>query len=114
MEKTKRLTAFIKGAIFSLNIEKFLERKIRAKKAKRAKFLTENQEAKPKKIKTTDEINSLYILDDNRILEFDKDGKYINQFNFDKGMDNITDFQINPKTKELYIINSGKIYKYSI
>lgn len=69
---------------------------------------------KPKKIKTTDEINSLYILDDNRILEFDKDGKYINQFNFDKSMDNITDFQINPKTKELYIINSGKIYKYSI
>lgn len=70
--------------------------------------------SKPKKITTDENLNSIYILDDNRILEFDKEGKYINQYNFDKNLDNITDFQIYPKTKELYIINSGKIYKYGI
>lgn len=70
--------------------------------------------ANPKKIYTTEDITSLYILDGNRIVELDKDGKYINQYNFSDDLKNITDFSIYPKTKELYIIDSGKVYKYNL
>lgn len=69
--------------------------------------------ANPKKIYTEENLNSLYILDNNRIVELDKQGSFIAQYAFDNSITNITDFNINTKTKEIYILNNNTIYKYN-
>lgn len=66
----------------------------------------------PKKIYTDSETTSLYILDNNRLIEFDKTGNYISQFAFPE-LSNITDFTINYETKEIYLLDSGKIFQYN-
>lgn len=66
-----------------------------------------------KKIYTQEAINSIYILDGNRILEIDKNGNYISQFAFSEDITNIDDFYIIPDKKELYILANNQIYKYN-
>lgn len=67
----------------------------------------------PKKIYTDENIDSLYVLDGNRILELDKSGKFISQFAFSDEITDIKDFYINPNEKVLYVLNDNKIYKYN-
>lgn len=67
----------------------------------------------PKKIYTEEGINSLYVLDNNRILELDKNGNYISQFAFSNDISDIKDFYINPKNKELYILDNNKVYSFN-
>jgi len=65
---------------------------------------------KPKKIWTTSEISSLFVLDENRIVEFDKEGKFIRQFAFSPDLQNINDFIINPTDKKIWVLNQNKLY----
>jgi len=63
---------------------------------------------KAKKIWTNSEINSLYILDDNRILELDKNGKFIHQYAFSPDINNIVDFVVAPSDKKIWILGDNK------
>lgn len=65
-----------------------------------------------KKLYTNDSINSIFILENSRILEFNKDGNFINQYAFPKELTNISDFQI--KDNKIYVNNSNKIYEFKI
>ena len=66
--------------------------------------------SKAKKIWTNSEISSLYILDDNRIIEFDKTGKFIHQYAFSPDLQNISDFIISPQEKKIWVLNNNKVY----
>ena len=63
-----------------------------------------------KKIWTTPDINSIYILDKNRIIEVDKDGKFLRQYGFPPEFENIVDFYIDINAKKIWVINDNKIY----
>lgn len=67
----------------------------------------------PKQIYTNENINSLYILDENRIIEIDKNGNYTNQYAFSNDITDITDFFIDPDSQTIYILNNNSIYKYN-
>ncbi len=69
--------------------------------------------SQPKKIYTKEGLNSLYVLDTNRIVELDKNGNYVTQFAFSDDITDIKDFAIIPEKSELYILNNNKIYKYN-
>lgn len=68
----------------------------------------------PKLIKTTTEDSYLYILDGNRILEFDKAGKFLKQFAFSSDINNIQDFIINETNKTLLVLSANKLYSVDI
>lgn len=67
--------------------------------------------SKPKKIWTTSEINSLYVLDDNRVLEFTKDGKFTRQYAFSPELKNIVDFFISSKDKKMWVLDNNNVYQ---
>lgn len=69
---------------------------------------------KSKQIYTNEDINSLYVLDDNRILELNKSGEFIAQYAFPAEFTNIKHFSINEKSKELLILNDNTIYKFGL
>jgi len=52
------------------------------------------------------------VLDGNRIIEFDKTGKFIKQYAF-TGLNNIDDFIIDYDNKNFWILDSNKVYKYN-
>ena len=70
----------------------------------------------PLSIFTTTDINSFYILDgkSKRIIEFDKNGAYMDQYYLPSGIGDVRDFTINPLTKKLYVLNSNNIYSFSL
>jgi hypothetical protein len=67
----------------------------------------------PKKIFTNQSIESIYILDGNRILELSKNGNFISQFAFEESIKDIKNFHINPKIKEIYILENNTLYKFN-
>jgi serine/threonine protein phosphatase PrpC/type II secretory pathway pseudopilin PulG len=69
---------------------------------------------KAKKIWTNSEINSLYVLDDNRVIEFNKDGKFTRQYAFSPEINNISDFFINHKDKKMWILNDKNVYQVEL
>jgi len=68
---------------------------------------------KGKKVWTTSEINSLFVLDGNRILELDKTGKFLHQYAFSPDLQDITDFFIQSTEKIIWVLNDKKVYKVS-
>lgn len=69
---------------------------------------------KPKQIFTNEDTSSIYVLDDNRILELDKAGAFISQYVFPTNFTNIKYFNIDPKSKELLILNDNTIYEFGL
>jgi len=66
----------------------------------------------PVKIFTWAEIPNLYILEKNRILELDKNGKYLRMLAFD--LKDVKDFWVNYKSKRIYILSENKIYEIKL
>lgn len=65
---------------------------------------------KPKAIFTNVDASSIYILDDNRVLEFDKTGKFIKQY-IVSGLTNVSDFYPDLKNKKIYFLDSNNVYQ---
>ena len=65
----------------------------------------------PTKIKTPENSNFLYILDQpsKRIIVIDKDGNLVNQYTSEKFIE-LKDFVINEATKELYVLSGTTVY----
>lgn len=68
------------------------------------------------KIYTDTDITSIYILDlgQKRIVEFDKDGKYVHQYALPTDFNDIKDFSISVKAKKMWISNDGGLYEASL
>ncbi|EKD56702.1 MAG: hypothetical protein ACD_58C00118G0001 [uncultured bacterium] len=66
--------------------------------------------ANPLRIYTNADANYLYVLDGNRLLELEKSGKFVAQYIFD-GLNELKDFSLNTKTKEIWLLNGNKVYK---
>lgn len=64
----------------------------------------------PQRIYTNADANYIYVLDGNRLLELEKSGKFVAQYVFD-GLNELKDFSLNTKTKEIWLLNENKIYK---
>lgn len=63
----------------------------------------------PIKIFTWAEIPNLYVLEKNRILELDKNGKYLRMFVFE--LKDVKDFWVNYKNKKIYILSENKVFE---
>lgn len=70
--------------------------------------------AQPKKIWTSDGVNHLFILENNRILKLDKSGRFIAQLAFSTSLNNIKDFWLDYKTNKLYLLNANEVYLIEI
>jgi hypothetical protein len=74
----------------------------------------------PVAIFTRPEVDSLYIADagDHRIIEFDKNGKFVRQFKPDAQNDtvfkNLQDFFVNETKRKLYFANSSAAYMANV
>jgi type II secretory pathway pseudopilin PulG len=70
----------------------------------------------PTKIYTDTDITSIYILDlaKKRIVEFDKDGKYVHQYALPNDFEDIKDFSISSKAKKIWILNDGGLYEANL
>ena len=68
-----------------------------------------------KKILTTADSNSLYILDagSNRVLEYTKTGSYKRQFVANTDL-KLTDFTLNSKLKKLWLISANKVFELDL
>lgn len=64
----------------------------------------------PLRIYTNADANYIYALDGNRLLELEKSGKFSAQYVFD-GLNDLKDFSLNTKTKEILLLDGNKIYK---
>lgn len=69
----------------------------------------DNQIKEPLKIFTWSEIPNLYVLEKNRILEFDKTGKYLRMFVFE--LKNVKDFWVSFKNKKIYLLSENTVYE---
>jgi hypothetical protein len=69
-----------------------------------------NKISQPKLIKTSSTDDYLYILDGNRIIEFDKTGKFIKQLAFSQDIKNVQDFIIDKDNKKIYVLSENKLY----
>ncbi|MFH1749675.1 MAG: hypothetical protein ABH837_02155 [bacterium] len=76
-----------------------------------------------KRIITSENLNSIYILENditdfdeqkiNRILEFSKDGNFVKQYKFSKKLGNIQDFSINTKLRSIYcLFGTNKLFSF--
>ncbi|MFC1656611.1 hypothetical protein ACFL14_01425 [Patescibacteria group bacterium] len=76
-----------------------------------------------KKIITSENLNSIYMLENNisdfdgqkinRILEFSKDGSFVRQYKFSNKLGNIADFSINAKLRTIYCsFDTNKLYEF--
>ncbi len=72
--------------------------------------------AEPTKILTNSELNSIYVLDHSqkRIIEFDKEGNYLDQYLLPDEIGNIKDFALNLTTKKLYVLADDFIYQFGL
>ena len=70
----------------------------------------------PIKIYTDSDASSLYILDaaKKRIIEFDKDGHFIQQYALPSNFDHLTDFSVSQKSKKIWVVNQNNLYEFSI
>jgi len=68
----------------------------------------------PKKIWTDTSENSIYILDEIKIIELDKTGKFISQIAFSTEITTIEDFSINTQSKKIWILSSNKLYEANL
>jgi hypothetical protein len=70
----------------------------------------------PKSIFTGADTNSIYLLDTSkkRIIEIDKEGHFTRQFALPDGFNNINDFVVSSKAKQILIINKNSLYEISI
>ena len=68
----------------------------------------------PSQIFSDSDSNFIYILDKklNRIVRFDKNGSYSNQFIFDDFT--IDQFFVNPRLQTMWVISSGHVYEVSL
>jgi uncharacterized protein (UPF0333 family) len=72
----------------------------------------DSQIKNPVKIFTSALVPNLYILGNNRILEFDKSGNYQRMFVFN--LPDIKDLWVDYKTKKLYLLSGTKVYETGI
>lgn len=63
-----------------------------------------------KKIYTNSDSNNIYILEGNRLLEISKTGEFISQYAFND-LNDLKDFSLNPKTREIWLLDGSKVYK---
>ena len=81
----------------------------------------------PTKIFTDSDTPYIYILDiggpnDNsssqtnqpRILEFDKEGRFIHQYVFSGNLKNITDFVVSSKLRKIWLLEENNLYEIPI
>lgn len=68
---------------------------------------------KPIKIYTDSDTTSLYVLDASakRIVEFDKEGRFVHQYGFPESFSNMTDFVVSTKAKKMWLLDSGNLYE---
>ena len=66
-------------------------------------------------IRTKVDVPYLYLLEpvNNRLIVIDKEGNMIKQFQSDR-FDNLTNFDVSPSGKTMYLLNSDTIYKISL
>lgn len=71
---------------------------------------------KPIKIYTDSDTTSIYVLDGavSRILEFDKEGRFVHQYALPPELNNLTDFTVSVKAKKIWILNEDNLYEISI
>jgi hypothetical protein len=76
----------------------------------------DSQIAGPVKIYTNTDSASLYVLDSakKRIIEFDKNGNFIHQYALPTSFNNLTDFVVSTKTKNIWFLNQNSLYQISI
>lgn len=67
----------------------------------------------PIKIITSPEMKSLYILDGERILEFDKNGNYLRMFMINS-ITGFKDFVIDFANKKVYLLSGTKVYEFGL
>lgn len=67
----------------------------------------------PVKIWTSADEN-IYILDEQRIVELDKTGKFISQITFPSDIKDIQDFSLNTKENKVWILTKNKLYEGSL
>jgi hypothetical protein len=77
----------------------------------------------PAQIVTNEGMSSIYVLDAGsttsekstaRILEFTKNGDFIQQYAFPKDFTSVKWFDINPKDKKLWVLNGTKVSEFSL
>ena len=66
--------------------------------------------------KTSEESNSLYVFDgeNKRIIEFDKEGKYIKQYILPNEIENLKTSTIDFQAKKIYILADNLVYKFDL
>ncbi|MBI4130470.1 hypothetical protein HY468_04090 [Candidatus Roizmanbacteria bacterium] len=72
-------------------------------------FLKEETLTSPKALYTNETINKLYILDGERIVVFTKEGKYAEQYLWNK-LGRAEDLVVVPSLKKILVLIEGKIY----
>ncbi len=103
----------IDGSVYLLKQNGKVEKLSRGKKVEFNIEEIPNPQSKitnPKKIYTDTEAKSIWILDNHRIIEFDKKGNFIKQYIFNN-LNNIDDFIISYENNKFFILDSNKIYE---
>jgi len=110
----------IDGNIFLLHenggIEKTLRGKIEGDFVVAGIPEPENQITSPLQLFTTVDSSSLYVLDKDgkRIVELNKSGQYLRQFEFVEGIRKINNIFVNEKAKKIYLLSDNKIFEIDI
>lgn len=68
----------------------------------------------PKQIIASEDMENIYILSANQIIEIKKDGEFVTTYKFKDDISQITDFSINPKAREINILNDSILYKFNM
>jgi len=68
----------------------------------------------PKRIWTKEDIDIIYVLDSNRLLELNKNGKFLKQIAFPIDLTAIDDFQIDTGSNKIYFLAQNKIYQSTL
>ena len=78
--------------------------------------LPQSNISKPVKIYTDADTTSIYILDGGagRIVEFDKDGRFVHQYALPSDFNNLTDFAVSVKAKKIWVLNENQLFEISI
>jgi len=103
----------IDGAIYVLNQNGQVNKFFRGRNAPFSLSQLPNPINNPIKIFTSQKHNFLYILEKNRVLVFNKQGQFQNQYSKDE-FTNLKDFWPDEKNKTLYLLNEHEILKISL
>ena len=63
------------------------------------------------KILTTLDLDNIYVLENKRIVIYNKDGSFIKQLQFDSLPGNILDFTVTGKDEKILIVSANKVYE---